>query len=130
MIKSLHKRESELANSKRQVEILSNGIFQSGDLPKFKDKISETNQFPLKAKKLEILQINVGYMCNQVCEHFVAMGLAETLEEATQAVESSTPMGKLGNVDEVAAAVTYLASDSASYVTGAELAVDGGWAAS
>ena len=69
MIKSLHKRESELANSKRQVEILSNGIFQSGDLPKFKDKISETNQFPLKAKKLEILQINVGYMCNQVCEH-------------------------------------------------------------
>ncbi|WP_445732579.1 arsenosugar biosynthesis radical SAM (seleno)protein ArsS [Mariniflexile sp.] len=69
MIKSLHKRESELANSKRQLEILSNGIFQKGALPTFKEKISETNQFPLKAKKLEILQINVGYMCNQVCEH-------------------------------------------------------------
>lgn len=69
MIKSLHKRESELANSKRQLEILSNGIFKKGDLPKFKDKISETDQFPLKAKKLEILQINLGYMCNQVCEH-------------------------------------------------------------
>ncbi|WP_044402338.1 arsenosugar biosynthesis radical SAM (seleno)protein ArsS [Lacinutrix sp. Hel_I_90] len=66
---SLHKRDSDLANSNRQLEILSNGIFQSGELPKFKDKISETNQFPLKAKKLEILQINVGYMCNQVCEH-------------------------------------------------------------
>lgn len=69
MIKSLHKRESELANSKRQLEILSNGIFQKGALPTFKEKISETNQFPLKAKKLEILQINVGYMCNQVCAH-------------------------------------------------------------
>lgn len=69
MIKSLHKRESELANSKRQLEILSNGMFQNGDLLKFKDKIAETNQFPLKAKKLEILQINVGYMCNQVCSH-------------------------------------------------------------
>ncbi|HLT32253.1 MAG TPA: arsenosugar biosynthesis radical SAM (seleno)protein ArsS [Aquaticitalea sp.] len=69
MIKSLHNRESELADSKRQLEILSNGIFQNGDLPTFKDKISETNQFPLKTKKLEILQINVGYMCNQVCEH-------------------------------------------------------------
>ena len=67
--KSLHKRHSELANSNRQLQILSNGIFISGELPKFKDKISETNQFPLKAKKLEILQINVGYMCNQVCEH-------------------------------------------------------------
>ena len=69
MIKSLHKRESELANSKRQLEILSNGIFQKGVLPTFKEKISETGQFPLKAKKLEILQVNVGYMCNQVCEH-------------------------------------------------------------
>lgn len=67
--KSLHKRESELANSKRQLEILSNSIFKSGDLPTFADKISETDQFPLKARKLEVLQINVGYMCNQVCEH-------------------------------------------------------------
>lgn len=69
MIKSLQKRNSELAQSNRQLEILSNGIFQKGALPTFKQKISETNQFPLKAQKLEILQINVGYMCNQVCEH-------------------------------------------------------------
>jgi len=67
--KSLHKRHSELANSKRQLEILSNSIFKSGDLPKFANKIAETNQYPLTAQKLEILQINVGYMCNQVCEH-------------------------------------------------------------
>jgi radical SAM/Cys-rich protein len=45
------------------------GIFQNGELPKFNDKIAETHQFPLKARALEILQINVGYMCNQVCEH-------------------------------------------------------------
>ncbi len=68
-LKSLHKRHNELANAKRQVEILSNGIFQTGDLPRFKDKIAETGQFPLKPKKIEVLQINVGYMCNQVCAH-------------------------------------------------------------
>ena len=67
--KSLHRRESELANSKRQLEILSNGIFQNGELPRFKDKIAESSQFPLKARKLEIFQVNIGYMCNQVCEH-------------------------------------------------------------
>lgn len=66
---SLHKRHSDLANVNRQLEILSNGIFQNGELPKFKDKITQTNQFPLKPKKLEVLQINVGYMCNQVCSH-------------------------------------------------------------
>lgn len=68
-IKSLHKRESALAHSNKQLEILSNGIFQNGELPKFKDKIAETNQFPLQARALEVLQINVGYMCNQVCDH-------------------------------------------------------------
>ena len=68
-ITSLHKRESELANSNRQLEILSNGIFSNGELPKFADKIAQIGQFPLKPRKLEILQINVGYMCNQVCNH-------------------------------------------------------------
>ena len=68
-IKSLHKRESELANASRQLEILSNGIFQNGELPKFKDKIAEIDMYPLKPRQLEILQINVGYMCNQVCAH-------------------------------------------------------------
>lgn len=67
--KSLKKRESELANAKRQLEILSNGIFINGELPKFEDKLAETNQFPLTPNKLEIFQINLGYMCNQVCAH-------------------------------------------------------------
>lgn len=66
---SLQKRHSDLANTNKQLEILSNGIFANGELPTFKNKVSETNQFPLKANTLEILQINVGYMCNQVCEH-------------------------------------------------------------
>ena len=51
------------------MEILSEGIFANGELPTFASKIKETNQFPLRPKKLEVLQINLGYMCNQVCEH-------------------------------------------------------------
>ncbi|MDC1326764.1 arsenosugar biosynthesis radical SAM protein ArsS [Ulvibacter sp.] len=66
---SLHKRQSELAASNRQLEILSDGMFKSGELPTFAKKIKETGQFPLRPRTLEILQINVGYMCNQVCDH-------------------------------------------------------------
>jgi len=66
---SLHKRNSELAQSNKQLEILSNGIFATGELPTFAEKIEETGQFPMKPKKLEILQINLGYMCNQTCDH-------------------------------------------------------------
>ena len=53
---SLHKRNNELANANRQLEILSNGIFANGELPKFADKISEIGHHPLKPKKLEIQQ--------------------------------------------------------------------------
>jgi radical SAM/Cys-rich protein len=67
--KSLKARHVELAKTNKQLEILSNGIFKEGELPFFKDKIAEISKFPLRPKKLEILQINVGYMCNQVCEH-------------------------------------------------------------
>ncbi|CAM1356467.1 arsenosugar biosynthesis radical SAM (seleno)protein ArsS [Tenacibaculum halocynthiae] len=66
--KSLLARNNDLANTQRQIEILSNGIFKD-ELPTFAKKIRETNQFPLRPKKLEVLQINLGYMCNQVCAH-------------------------------------------------------------
>jgi len=69
MKKSLQARNNDLANTSRQLEILSNGIFAGDGLPTFAEKIRETNQFPLRPKKLEILQINLGYMCNQVCAH-------------------------------------------------------------
>lgn len=68
-IKSLHARHKDIARTNRQLEILNGGPFTNGELPKFKDMISKTGQFPLRPKKLEILQINLGYMCNQVCEH-------------------------------------------------------------
>ncbi|MDG1528807.1 MAG: arsenosugar biosynthesis radical SAM protein ArsS [Polaribacter sp.] len=68
MKKSLKARNNDLANTQRQLEILSSGIFKD-ELPTFANKIKETNQFPLRPKKLEVLQINLGYMCNQVCAH-------------------------------------------------------------
>ncbi|MEM9078492.1 MAG: arsenosugar biosynthesis radical SAM (seleno)protein ArsS [Bacteroidota bacterium] len=67
--KSLKAREGELASINKQMEILNGSVFADGELPYFKDKIAEIGHFPLRPKKLEILQINVGYMCNLVCEH-------------------------------------------------------------
>ena len=62
----------------------------------------------------------------------VAPGMIET--EMTRAIAekaqvdwaSQIPLGRLGTVDEVAAAVSFLASDEASYITGHVLAVNGG----
>ncbi|MDT0675451.1 arsenosugar biosynthesis radical SAM (seleno)protein ArsS [Autumnicola musiva] len=68
-IKSLKARKDKLSSAANQLEFLNDGLFEEGELPRFKDKIAETGNFPFKPKKLEILQINLGYMCNQVCSH-------------------------------------------------------------
>lgn len=46
--------------------------------------------------------------------------------EAKRAVESEIPLGRMGSPEEIAAAVAWLASDEAGYVTGTTIIVDGG----
>ncbi len=53
--------------------------------------------------------------------------IVRTSPEAWQMVMSRTPMGRAGEVDEVATAAVFLASDDSSYVTGSVLLVDGGY---
>lgn len=66
--KSLLARKKLMAKAEEQLKFLSNGIFND-ELHTFKDQLEKINDFPLKPKSLEILQLNLGYMCNQVCEH-------------------------------------------------------------
>lgn len=69
MIKSLHARNHPLAQTVRQVEVLEQGMFASGELPRFRDTLRAHGQYPLTPVNPEILQVNVGYMCNQTCKH-------------------------------------------------------------
>ncbi len=64
--KSLKKRGSTLSNSKEQLEILESSVEVTDA---FSKKLNEIGKMPLRSGALEILQINLGYMCNQVCEH-------------------------------------------------------------
>ncbi|WP_040834947.1 SDR family NAD(P)-dependent oxidoreductase [Nocardia brevicatena] len=71
-----------------------------------------------------------GVRVNSVHPAFI--GTEQLLEryeggERHTAMVAGTPMGRLGRAEEVAAAVAFLAGDDATYVTGTELYVDGGW---
>jgi radical SAM/Cys-rich protein len=65
---SLLKQGKALAHAQNQLTYLSNGIFKS-ELPTFRDRIKQCGMDVLRPKNLEILQVNLGYMCNQVCAH-------------------------------------------------------------
>lgn len=69
LTKSLKSRKDNLADPKEQIKLLNEGVFENGELPTFARKLIEIGKPTLKPTELEILQINVGYMCNQTCKH-------------------------------------------------------------
>jgi 7-alpha-hydroxysteroid dehydrogenase len=55
-----------------------------------------------------------------------ALDIVMQTDELRLALEAGTPLGRIGNPEEIAAAVVYLASDAGAYITGKILEVDGG----
>jgi NAD(P)-dependent dehydrogenase (short-subunit alcohol dehydrogenase family) len=74
----------------------------------------------LKARKIRVNVVSPGYIPTPAYERLgiTAEALAPTLNDI--------PLGRVGTPDEVAKAVSFLASDDSSYITGVELFVDGG----
>jgi 3-oxoacyl-[acyl-carrier protein] reductase len=65
--------------------------------------------------------------CNAVAPGFIETAMTDALgDEFKQGAAKQIPLGRVGTVDDVASAVTFLASDNASYITGHVLNVNGG----
>jgi 3-oxoacyl-[acyl-carrier protein] reductase len=68
-----------------------------------------------------------GITANVVAPGFIDTDMTRALPDAKRAeYVGQVPLGRYGTVEEIAAAVTWLGSDAASYVTGAVIPVDGG----
>jgi glucose 1-dehydrogenase len=82
--------------------------------------LMETAARELADKKIRVLNIAPGAIATPI-NKFVLDDA-----EARHAVEEEVPLGRFGNPDEIAAAVAWVASDEASYITGTTIVVDGG----
>lgn len=80
------------------------------------------------ARELAATGIRVNGVAPGTVETDLTLGLATSAELAALG-RSHIPLGRLGRPEEIAAAVVFLASDAAAYVTGHVLVVDGGWLA-
>lgn len=68
-----------------------------------------------------------GITANVLCPGFVETEMTSGLaEKARRALDEEIPAGRVGTVEEIAAAIRFLVSEEASYVNGAVLPVDGG----
>lgn len=68
-----------------------------------------------------------GITCNAVAPGFIRTDMTENLGDNNPLL-NSIPLGRMGKPEDIAAAVAFLASDSAAYITGEVLKVDGGLA--
>src|SRR5580700_3513666 len=80
----------------------------------------------LKERRIRVNAISPGSIDTPGLSDLLAS--SETGEQRRKMIVTMTPLGRLGTPDEIAKAVVFLASDDSSYVTGAELFVDGGFA--
>ncbi|MCY1246886.1 Glucose 1-dehydrogenase [compost metagenome] len=73
-----------------------------------------------------------GIRVNTICPTFIRTPLTEqtfSQPERVQWITEKIKLGRIGRVEDIMAAVTYLAGDASAMVTGTALMVDGGWTA-
>jgi NAD(P)-dependent dehydrogenase (short-subunit alcohol dehydrogenase family) len=85
-------------------------------------------QMPIRANSLHpgfVLTplLNAGF------QRWVDAGAAEKVQDLIDGMAATTPIGRLADPAELASAAFFLASSDSSYMTGAELVIDGGWTA-
>ena len=81
----------------------------------------------LYAPHIRVNSVHPGFIWTPLVEHFV--NTAADPVSVRAALDAKHPLGHVGDADDVAWGIVYLASDEAKFVTGSELVIDGGYTA-
>jgi NAD(P)-dependent dehydrogenase (short-subunit alcohol dehydrogenase family) len=91
--------------------------------------MSKTDALLYAADAIRVNSVHPGYIRTPMVEHHLRDSGATDLEAAIAEVGKLHPLGHMGEADDIAWGVVYLASDEAKFITGAELVIDGGYTA-
>ena len=89
--------------------------------------MSKTDALLYAPDRIRVNSIHPGFIVTPMVEHHLAT--MEDKDAARDQVAALHPLGHMGEPDDIAWGVVYLASDESKFVTGAELVVDGGYTA-
>ncbi|MBI5941475.1 MAG: glucose 1-dehydrogenase [Caulobacterales bacterium] len=89
--------------------------------------MSKTDALIYAPDRIRVNSIHPGFIWTPMVQHHLER--QGEVEEGRKAADALHPLGHIGEPDDIAWGVVYLASDEAKFVTGAELVIDGGYTA-
>jgi NAD(P)-dependent dehydrogenase (short-subunit alcohol dehydrogenase family) len=109
------------------------GLVGAGDVPPYHASkgavrlMSKNDALTYAADRIRVNSLHPGFIWTPMVESFAAaQGDASVVRKA---IGAKHPLGHLGEPDDIAWGIVYLASDEAAFVTGTELVIDGGYTA-
>jgi NAD(P)-dependent dehydrogenase (short-subunit alcohol dehydrogenase family) len=110
------------------------GIISSQDVPPYHASkgavriMTKTDSLLYAKNKIRVNSIHPGFIWTPMVEHF-AESQPGGVEEFRESLSDLHPIGRIGEPEDIAYGILYLASDEAKFVTGSELVIDGGYTA-
>lgn len=111
------------------------GLVGAPDLPPYHASkgavrlMSKTDALIYAADRIRVNSVHPGFIWTPLVEHHLRDSGATDMDAARSAVDVLHPLGHVGEPDDIAWAIVYLASEESKFVTGSEMVIDGGYTA-
>ncbi|MCJ7577849.1 MAG: glucose 1-dehydrogenase [candidate division Zixibacteria bacterium] len=109
------------------------GIVSSPDVPPYHASkgavriMTKTDAFLYAKDKIRVNSVHPGFIWTPMVENYAKS--QGNVEEVRKMLDNLHPIGHIGEPDDIAYGIVYLASDESKFVTGSELVIDGGYTA-
>jgi NAD(P)-dependent dehydrogenase (short-subunit alcohol dehydrogenase family) len=109
------------------------GIVSAGDVPPYHASkgavriMTKTDAFLYAKDKIRVNSVHPGFIWTPMVENYLKS--QGDVEAGRKYLDSLHPIGHVGEADDIAYGIVYLASDESKFVTGSELVIDGGYTA-